>query len=96
MARNALQRLLGLTAHEWRLLVRTLGTLAFARVALKLLPFAKVRRAVVPRPGSPPTPWITIELIRWAIDLAQRVVPDATCLPQAVTAEGLQIGRAHV
>jgi len=89
VARNALQRLLGLTAYERRILARTFVTLAFVHVALKLLPFAKVRRAIVPRPGSLTTPWISIELIRWAIDLAQRVIPDATCLPQAVTAEGL-------
>ena len=89
MGSNAVQRLLGLTAHERRILMRTFFTLLFVRVALKLLPFARVRRAVVPRPGAPTAAWITIDLIRWAIDLAQRVIPDATCLPQAVTAEGL-------
>lgn len=89
MARSALTRLRGLSAYEWRILVRTFFTLAFARVALKILPFSTVRRAIVPRPGSPGAPWMSIKLIRWAIDHAQRIIPDATCLPQALTAEGL-------
>ena len=89
MARNALGKFLRLPMWEKRLLLRAIVTLGVARLTLKLLPFARVRRLLTPRPGVPKHPNIAPLNVRWVIKQAERVIPDATCLPQAVTAEAL-------
>lgn len=89
MAREALAKFLRLPAWERALLLRAILLLGVARVTLKLLPFARVRRLLTLPPGSPITREITPVAVRWAVGHAQRVIPDATCLPQAVTAEAL-------
>lgn len=95
MAPESLTKFLRLPAWERDLLVRAILTLGVARVTLKLLPFARVRRFLTPRPGSPATREITPVAVRWAVGHAQRVIPDATCLPQAVTAEALLTRGGH-
>ena len=95
MAREAFGKFLRLPAWERRLLVRAIVMLGVARVTLKLLPFARVRRLLTPRPGSPVNAQITPVAVRWAVGHAQRVIPDATCLPQAVTAEALLTRGGH-
>ena len=89
MAREALGKFLRLPAWEKRLLLRAILTLGVARLTLKLLPFARVRRLLTPRPGAAKHSSIAPLNVRWAIKQAERVIPDATCLPQAVTAEAL-------
>lgn len=89
MAREVLGKFLRLPAWEKRLLLRAILTLGVARVTLKMLPFARVRRLLTQRPGAPRHPHIAPLNVRWAIKHAERVIPDATCLPQAVTAESL-------
>lgn len=76
-------------AWERSLLVRAIFTLGSARLMLKILPFARVRRLLTPRAGAPRHPKVAPNNVRWAIKHAERVIPDATCLPQAVTAEAL-------
>lgn len=95
MPRSALARLRDVTWREWRTLARTVLTLGAARLLLWVTPFTRVRRLLNPRPGRVPTPWLTIELVRWAIKRAERIIPDATCLPQAITAEAL-LARAGI
>ena len=95
MAPNAFRKFLRLPSDERRLLVRTLLTLAAARVAIWLLPFRVVRRLITPRPRADVASGITRERVRWAVGVAQRVIPDATCLPQAVTAESLLTRGGH-
>ncbi len=95
MARSALGKFFGLPAWERRLLLRAIATLGVARLTLKLLPFARVRRLLTPRPGGSAQPNITPLAVRWAITHAQRIIPDATCLPQAVTAEALLARGGH-
>ncbi len=89
MALDALRQFARIPGWEKRLLLRAILTLGLARLTLKLLPFARVRRLITPRPGAPKHPQIAPPNVRWAIKQAERVIPDATCLPQAVTAEAL-------
>ena len=89
MARSAVGKFLRLPSDERAVLVRALLTLAAARVAISVLPFKSVRRLLTPRPGGTVDQRITPGRVHWAIAQAQRVIPDATCLPQAVTAEAL-------
>jgi hypothetical protein len=91
VAREALGKFLRIPAWEKRLLLRAIVTLGVARLTLKLLPFARVRRLLTPRPGAPRHAHIAPLNVRWAIKHAERVIPDATCLPQAVTAESLLV-----
>jgi hypothetical protein len=62
---------------------------------LWLLPLRAVRRLLAwtarPVSGSPPVP----ERIAWAVHHAQRVIPRATCLPQALAAESLLAWASH-
>ena len=66
---------------EWRLLARALFTLAGIRVALWILPWRRVRPAshVAPRQTR-----FQPRRVEWAIRVASRVVPGATCLAQAL------------
>ena len=78
-----------LPAAERALFVRAVLTLAAARVTTWALPFNLARRLVVARPRGAVADSFTHEQIGWAIAHAQRLVPLATCLPQALTAESL-------
>ncbi|SRR6266705_3176856 len=89
MRLGPLHKFLHLTAVDRSLLVRSVLLLGAARLALWLLPLRVVRRllARTARPTSDAA--ATPDRIAWAISVARRVVPRATCLPQAVTAEAL-------
>lgn len=95
MGPELLGRFLRLPGWEKRLLLRAIVTLGVARVTLKLLPFARVRRLLTPRRRTGRHAHIAPINVRWAIKHAERVVPDATCLPQAVTAEALLTRAGH-
>jgi len=84
---DVLRKFVRLPAHDRALLVRTTVTLGAARLATWLLPFALSRRLLARAQGTPSN--ITGDRIRWAMSHAQRVVPRATCLPQAIAAEAL-------
>lgn len=89
-------KLARLPAADRGLLARSVLVLAASRLALWLLPLRVVRRylpRIVPRSTDSNRP--TAERIAWAIAAARRVVPRATCLPQALAAEALLERNGH-
>jgi hypothetical protein len=95
MGPRAIERFLNLPAGDRALLVRSVLWLGAARIALWLLPFRVVRRllARAARPAS--RPGAPTDRITWAMGIAQRFVPRATCLPQALAAEALLTRGGH-
>lgn len=95
MPASWLEAFVRLPAGDRSLLVRSILVLGAARVTLWLLPLRVVRRLLA-RVGRRPAPEeITPERIGWAIDLARRIVPRATCLPQALAGEALLAYAGH-
>ena len=88
MAIELLRKFVRLRARDRAVLTRTVLTLAAARLATWFLPFGVGRRLLV-RSERPRDSRLTGEQVRWAMAQAQRVVPKATCLPQALAAESL-------
>lgn len=88
MALEVFRKFVRLPARDRAVLARAVVTLGAARLATWVLPFATGRRLLVGRRRSLP-PGLTREQVRWAMAQAQRVVPRATCLPQAIAAEAL-------
>lgn len=88
MALEAVRKFARLPSGQRAVLVRTVVTLWAARLATWVLPFPVGRRLLVGA-RRPAAPTVTREQIRWAMAHAQRVVPKATCLPQAMAAEAL-------
>ena len=84
---SQLRRLASLTSGERRLLLRTLFVLAVARVALWMLPLAMARRVVAATTGG--MKQIPVERLVWAVKVASRCVPQATCLTQALAVQAL-------
>ena len=84
-----LDRFLRLPAADRSLLVRSVLLLGATRLALWLLPLRFVRRLLARTARPTPAARATQERIAWAISVARRVVPQATCLPQALAAEAL-------
>ncbi|OLE12351.1 MAG: hypothetical protein AUI36_40270 [Cyanobacteria bacterium 13_1_40CM_2_61_4] len=82
-----LKRLAGLTRGERRLLLHALFVVGVARVALWLLPLAMARR-VVARIASTRTR-MPVGRFVWAVKVASRYLPRATCLTQALAAQAL-------
>ena len=88
MALELLRKFVRLPARDRAVLTRTIFTLGAARLATWVLPFGVGRRLLVGKRRSA-TPSVTRDQVRWAIANARRVVPRATCLPQAIAAEAL-------
>src|SRR3989442_3020099 len=84
-----IRKLWRLPAADRTLLVTAVLWLAATRFALWLLPLRVVRRLLARAARSTPDARPTEERIAWAVSAAGRVVPQATCLPQALAAEGL-------
>jgi hypothetical protein len=86
-----IERLWRTSGSEWCLLVEALWLLARIRAALWLLPFKRVqqryaRRTQRPAPTTDPDTRITeARAIGIAVRRSSRLVPAATCLPQALT-----------
>ncbi|SRR5712692_8740726 len=78
-----------LSGADRALLFETMVWLAATRVALWLLPLRVIRRLLARAASWTPDARPTTERIAWAVSLAGRVVPQATCLPQALAAEAL-------
>ena len=88
MVLDVIRKFVRLRSRDRAVLTRTVLTLAAARLATRVLPFAAGRRLLVgEQRASAPT--VTRDQVRWAMSRAQRVVPGATCLPQALAAEAL-------
>jgi hypothetical protein len=95
----SLARFLALPAPELRLIVASAGRLAAIRVGLWVLPFRWIHGAVRRRedhartPGRRPIPHP--ERVVWAVGVAGRLVPRATCLVRALAAQGLLARHGH-
>lgn len=88
MVLDALRKFIRLPSRDRAVLARTILTLGAAKLAIWTLPFPTSRRLLVrQRKSGPPT--LTREQVRWAMAHAQRIIPGATCLPQALAAESL-------
>ena len=72
--------------------LRALGVLAGVRLALWLLPFARLRRLIdglataTKVAPAPPDPIVALA-VRRAVNRAARTIPGSACLAQALTAE---------
>lgn len=93
--RRWIRRFVQLEKTDRRLLLRTGGVLAAARLCIWVLPFNTARRLIVPPPPARPALRLAPDRVRWAIGIAQRLIPDATCLPQAIAAESLLTRDGH-
>ena len=87
-ALELMRKYVRLPARERAVLTRTIITLGAARLAMWILPFPVGRRWLVGKRRTK-SPTITRDQITWAMAQARRVVPRATCLPQALAAEAL-------
>jgi len=89
-----IRKLLNLKPRERRLLVQAALLLAATRIALWTLPFAYVcgrfnrRRAAAPDLAAFP-----VKRLAWAVEVAARRIPRASCLTQALVLQGL-LGRS--
>jgi len=87
-----LERLRCLSTHEWRLLAEAFWLLVQIRVALWLRPFARVQRRYARRAQRAAhdrarrTGIAEAAAIGVAVRRSSRLVPAATCLPQALAA----------
>ncbi len=89
----SLKKLLQLSPEDRRLLIRASLLLALVRLGLWLLPFQTQkrlldlldRRRYPPPEAASPIPG----RIAWAVDLAARHIPRASCLTQALAAKAL-------
>ena len=87
MALEVCRKFVRLPSRDRALLTRTVFTLAVARLATWVLPFDVGRRLLVGKRAGVAT--VTRDQVRWAMAQASRVIPGATCLPQALAAESL-------
>ncbi len=91
-----LHSFLHLTPSDRRLLVSTALLLGAIRLGLWLLPFRTLQRIVVKLAQAPAsshgTKRFSADQLGWAVTVASRYVPKATCLTQALAAQVL-LGR---
>ena len=89
-----IRKLLNLKPPERRLLVRATLLLAAIRIALWTLPFAYVcRRFNRRQPAAPDLAAFPVKRLAWAVEVAARRIPRASCLTQALVLQCL-LGRA--
>jgi hypothetical protein len=88
VALEVVRKFARLAPRDRAVLTRTVVTLALSRLVTWLLPFPVGRRLMVGKRRTD-RQTVTGDQVRWAMHHAQRVVPKATCLPQAVAAEAL-------
>lgn len=90
---SRLKRFARLAPSDRRLFLASLVSLALVKFALRVTSMRTVRARVLwvahafPRTQSP----LSLPKLTWAIETASSYVPDATCLPQALVAEGLLV-----
>jgi Transglutaminase-like superfamily len=97
-----LQTWFRLSRRERRLAISGMAVVAFARLALWVLPFRVLQRMCqgagpVSRPGGQ----ADVQQIAWAVRIGSRYVPRATCLVQALATQLLlrrhgHAGRVHI
>ena len=90
---RGIRQLLRLTPQERRLLVRTTLLMVAVRIALWTLPFAYVcRRLNRRRAAEPELAGIPAKRLAWAVEVAARRVPGASCLTQALALQYVLAG----
>jgi hypothetical protein len=91
-----IRKLASLTGGDRLLLLTAVVWLSATRVGLWLLPLRVVRRLLAAsfpsRSGRAAPP---LERIVWAVSVAERVVPHATCLTQALVSEAMLLGAGY-
>ena len=88
MALEVVRKFVRLAPRDRAVLTRTVVALALSRLVTWVFPFPLGRRMMVGKRRADRTT-ITGDEVRWAMHHAQRVIPRATCLPQAIAAEAL-------
>ena len=90
MRLRALRRL---SSQEWGLLLIAAVTVSAVRVALWVLSSRRILRMLQRRATTPldalPRSSVSTSAVAWAVEQASRVVPQATCLTQALAAAWL-------
>jgi hypothetical protein len=94
MVPDPVRKLLQLSAEDRSLLTNSVLLVGAARLALWVLPFNVVRRALTRRARRSFAPHST-EKIGWAISVAKEFIPRGNCLPQALAAESLLLRSGH-
>jgi len=93
---SSVRKLLALAPEERRLLVRAALLLSAVRLARAVLPWPALRRvasrAARPARDAPGSAHGSTDRLRWAVDVARRYVPGATCLTQALALQ-IWLGR---
>jgi Transglutaminase-like superfamily len=93
---GSIRKLCRLSASDRALLGRATLWLGATRIALWLLPLRVVRRmAAWARPTAPRRAPTSPQRIVWAVSVARRFVPRATCLSQALAAHALLAQYGH-
>ena len=82
-----LKRFMGLTTVERSLLFRALFVVGTARMALWSLPVAAARRLVAAAAGVMDPAYADKSV--WAVKVASRYIPRATCLTQALAVQAM-------
>jgi len=82
-----LRRFTQLTVAERRILIRVLLVVGVARTSLWVLPVQAARRVVAKVAAG--AAGDSVEQVVWAVRVASRYLPGATCLTQAVAAHAL-------
>ena len=91
---HRVRKLLRLPARDRRLLVRTALLLTAVRLGLTLLPFRVVQQAVARAAAVRGAP-VPVERLVWAVTVASRHVPRATCLTRALAGQALLARHGH-
>jgi hypothetical protein len=90
-----LSKFRALPRPQRRLLVRTARLTATVSLALRLLPFTALQRWLQPKSASAAPAAPSKDDIVWAVTIAGRYVPGATCLVQALVAERMLKRAGH-
>lgn len=96
-----LRKFLHLPPSDRRLLVSTAVLLGAIRLGLRLLPFRTLQRVLTRLEQAPTasprhTNRSSVDRLAWAVTVASRYVPKATCLTQALAAQTLLGRRGHL
>lgn len=86
--RHSFRKARQISRAEWKLLFNAAFKVALARGALWIMPLERVRRLVA-KHRAQGAPDESVERIVWAVSVASRYIPSATCLVQAVAAQTL-------
>jgi hypothetical protein len=93
---SAWRKVATLTGAERRLLAESVVLLGLTRIALWLLPFPQVRRALDWYGGrDAAAPRLSSSKIAWAVRAGARRLPSMSCLVQSLTAHALLRKHAH-